>query len=274
MRGIMKKRSANRILCLGLLFIPVMLTGQKNAAGDNNLEILRKLHSTQAIVNKGLELLTARDLAGAAREFNRALETLPENPNACYGMAYIGNQKREIAQALIWIEQAEKGCLLLQQAWEKQKTNPFKLSKEDEGRLREIAAQTVGGSVDLMNCVLNNTAYEMKRTGVNSNAVPLKGNTDNSPFVVPAEFLSLHGNLLFKLKRFPEAEAKYLEVLAIDPGHERCLNNLINIYFISGRIEPARRWLEKAGQQKVKINPGLEKAVRQIQTPEKSREKP
>ncbi|MBU4405896.1 MAG: tetratricopeptide repeat protein [Candidatus Aminicenantes bacterium] len=270
----MKKNLANHIFCLGFLLIPFMLTGQKNAGVDNNLEILRKLHSTQAIVNKGLELLTAKDLAGAASEFNRALETLPENPNACYGMAYIGNQKREIAQALIWIEQAEKGCLLLQQTWEKQKTNPFKLSKEDEGRLREIAAQNIGGSVNGTNCWLNNTAYDMKRIGVNNTAVPLKGNTDNSPFAVPAEFLSLHGNLLFKLKRFPEAEAKYLEALAIAPGHERCLNNLINIYFISGRIEQARSWLEKAGQQKVKINQGLEKAVRQAQTPEKSREKP
>ncbi|HUU04960.1 MAG TPA: tetratricopeptide repeat protein [Patescibacteria group bacterium] len=270
----MKKNVASHIFCLGFLLIPVMLTGQKDVGVGNDLEILRKLHSTQAIVNKGLDLLTVKDWEGAAREFNRALETLPENPNACYGLAYIGNHKREIAQALTWIEQAEKGCLLLQQAWEKQKTNPFKLSKEDEGRLREIAAQTISGSVDLMSCWLNNTSYDMKRTGVNTNTVPLKGNTDNSPFVVPAEFLSLHGNLLFKLKRFPEAEAKYLEALAIVPGHERCLNNLINIYFISGRIELARSWLEKAGQQMVKINAGLEKAVRQAPTPEKSREKP
>ena len=65
-----------------------------------------------------------------------------------------------------------------------------------------------------------------------------------------------------------------MEALAIDPGHERCLNNLINIYFISGRIEQARNWLEKANQQKVKINAGLEKALRQAPTPEKSREKP
>ena len=81
---------------------------------------------------------------------------------------------------------------------------------------------------------------------------------------------SLHGNLFFKLKRFAEAEAKYLAALAIEPGHERCLNNLINIYFVTGKIGQARGWLEKADQQKVKVNPGLEKAVRQAKPGEKS----
>lgn len=50
--------------------------------------------------------------------------------------------------------------------------------------------------------------------------------------------------------------------LALEPGHERCLNNLINVYFISGRIGSARDWLEKADRLKVRVNFELARAVR------------
>jgi hypothetical protein len=49
----------------------------------------------------------------------------------------------------------------------------------------------------------------------------------------------------------------------VEPAHERCLNNLVNIYFITRRLAEAREWLDKAARLKVKVNPNLEKAVRE-----------
>lgn len=256
------------------LFVPILLAGQNNSSSEQGLEILHKLRLTQPLLNKASDLLTAKDWEGAAQQFNRCLEAFPESPDACFGMAYICNQTGDITKALTWIEKAEKASLYLKQVWENQKTNLFKLSQEEQIRLLQLAEDLQNNGMSVYSCKSNKLASESSQATQKARAITANANIDSSPFAIPAEFFSLHGNLLFKLKRFEEAEAQYLQALAIAPNHERCLNNLINIYFISHKIEQARSWLEKAIQQKVKINPGLIQAVRQAKLAEKSQNTP
>ena len=270
----MIKKRIPRFFCLFCLFVPILLAGQNNPSNENGLEILRKLRMTQPLLNKASDLLAAKDWAGATRHFNRCLEALPESPDACFGMAYIFSQTGDITKALTWIEQAEKASLYLTQVWAKQKENLFKLSQEEQVRLLQLAEDLEDNGMGTYSCKSNKLTRESAQATQKARAITAKGNTDNSPFAIPAEFFSLHGNLLFKLKRFEEAEAQYLQALSISPDHERCLNNLINIYFISHKIEQAQSWLEKAIQQKVKINPGLIQAVRQAKLAEESRKTP
>jgi Tfp pilus assembly protein PilF len=260
----MKRNCRLHILCLACLLIPAGLGAQDSSSVDKDMVTLRKYHSVLALANKGLELVAARNWEAAARQFDRCLEILPDHPNACYGKAVISNQAGDVPQALNWIEKAENGCVSLQLVWAKQKTNWLTISKDDAKRLHELAAQTMGGNTETVGCTSQDRAYESKKTGRPSeDALQDAKGSDASPFAVPAEFLALHGNLLFKEKRFPEAEAKYLEALAVEPAHERCLNNLVNIYFITRRLAEAREWLDKAARLKVKVNPNLEKAVRE-----------
>ena len=265
----MKKRIP-RFFYLVCLFFPVLLAGQNNASDKQGLEVLRKLHLTQPLLNKASDLLAAKDWEGAARQFNRCLQALPESPDACFGMAYICNQTGDIPKALTWIEQAEKASLYLQLVWENQKTSMFKLSQEEQVRLLQLAEDLQNNGMSVYSCKSNQLASASSQATQKAMAITAKANTDDSPFAIPAEFYSLHGNLLFKLKRLEEAEAQYLKALAIAPSHERCLNNLINIYFVSHKIEQAQSWLEKAMQQKVKINPELAQAVRNAKPAEKS----
>lgn len=258
----MKKNNWLPVFCLACLLIPAGLGAQDNFSVDKDMDTLRKYHSALPVANKGLELVAARDWEAAAAQFDRCLEILPDHPNACYGKAVVRNQAGDVPQALAWIEKAEKGCVSLQRVWEKQKTNWLSMSKDDEKRLRELASQNIGGNINSIACSTVDRAYESKKTGRAANDVI---QDDASPFAVPAEFLVLHGNLLFKQKRLAEAEAKYLEALAVEPAHERCLNNLVNIYFVSRRLAEAREWLDKAAQLKVKVNPNLEKAVREAE---------
>lgn len=256
----MKDKRLIFFVCWTCLVIPVLLPGQKGTSLEGDMDMLRKLHSTQSEGKKGLDLLQARDWEGAAGHFNKCLRILPLHPNACFGMATIANQMGDVAQSLSWIERAETGCLALQQVWENQRPNWLSMSKDDEKRMRELAAQHIGGSTSSLACVSVDRAYESKKTGRTTTSV-IQGGA--SPFEIPAEFHSLHGNLLFKLRRLDEAEAQYLEALAREPAHERCLNNLINLYFVTRRLDKAREWLERAGQQKVRINPRLEQAIRE-----------
>jgi tetratricopeptide (TPR) repeat protein len=79
--------------------------------------------------------------------------------------------------------------------------------------------------------------------------------------VVPAEYQYFAGNCLFKMKRLDEAAVAYEGALAVDPTHANACNNLINILYVQKRIEDARAWLARAEKAKVKIHPGLKKAV-------------
>ncbi len=259
----MRKNSWLHWLCLACLLMPAGLGAQDSSSVDKDMVTLRKYHSVLAVANKGLEWVAARDWEAAAKQFDRCLEILPDHPNACYGKAVISNQAGDVPMALSWIEKAEKGCAALQLVWAKQNTNWLSMSKDDAKRLHELAAQTMGGNTETVGCTSQDRAYESKKTGRPSEDALKDSKSGTSPFAVPAEFLALHGNLLFKQKRLPEAEARYLEALAVEPAHERCLNNLVNIYFVTGRLAKAREWLDKAARLKVKVNPNLEKAVRE-----------
>ncbi len=259
----MNQRNKNVSLFLGLcLLLPALLPGQKSTSLEQDMELLRKYHSTLPSANKGLERVAVRDWQGAESELQRCLAILPGHPNACYGKAVIASQAGDLPAALSWIERAEAGCLELQRVWENQKPNWLSMSREDEKRLRELAAQDIGGSTSSLACVSVDRAYESKKTGRATADVLQDG---ASPFAIPAEFHALHGNLLFKLRRPGEAEAQYLKALAIEPGHERCLNNLVNLYFVGRRLDQAREWLEQARKRKARIHPRLAQAVEKAQ---------
>ena len=254
---------------MACLFVPILLKGQDTPVDREGLEALRRLRLAQPLLSKAFDLLAARDWEGAKRQFSRCLEASPENPNACFGMADIFSQTGDVPQALGWIEKAEKASLDLQQVWETQKTSLFKLSQSERTSLLRLAEDLLNDGMSFYSCNATKISHESNQAAEKARTITVKGAAGDSPFAVPAEFYSLHGNLLFKLKRFDEAEARYLQALAIAPAHERCLNNLINIYFISRKFELAQSWLGKAIQQKVKINPGLVQAVRRAAAGEK-----
>ncbi len=263
------KNRIPRFFYLLCLFVPILLAGQESPDDNHGLEVLRKFRLAQPLLNKASDLLTAKDWEGAAKQFNRCLEVLPECPDACFGMAYICNQSGDVTKALAWMEKAEKSSLYLQQVWENQKTSLFKLSQEERMSLLKLADDLLNNGMYVYSCKSNKLYAESSQVTQKARAITADSKANDSPFAIPAEFFSLHGNLFFKLKRLNEAEEQYLKALAIAPGHERCLNNLINIYFVTGRIEQARSWLENADQQKVKINTGLAQAVRRAAPDEK-----
>jgi pentatricopeptide repeat protein len=78
---------------------------------------------------------------------------------------------------------------------------------------------------------------------------------------VPAEYDYFTGNCQFKLKRYEEAAASYREAVASDPAHANAYNNLINILYMVRRYDEARAVIDRAEANKVKVHPGLKKAV-------------
>jgi pentatricopeptide repeat protein len=78
---------------------------------------------------------------------------------------------------------------------------------------------------------------------------------------IPAEYHFIHANILFKLKRYGEARSFYQAAVEADPHHENAYNNLISIHFASGDTAGARKYLEQAEANGVRVNEKLKKAV-------------
>ncbi len=64
-----------------------------------------------------------------------------------------------------------------------------------------------------------------------------------------AHYLYFSGNILFQLKRFPEALRRYEEAIAQDPGHASAYNNASALCYQAGEYPAALAFLERAEQQ-------------------------
>lgn len=78
---------------------------------------------------------------------------------------------------------------------------------------------------------------------------------------IPAEYAYFHGNCLFRLKKYAEAEEEYKVAIQIDPRHANACNNLINLLYMQKRLAEARTLISQAEANQVAIVPGLKNAV-------------
>lgn len=78
---------------------------------------------------------------------------------------------------------------------------------------------------------------------------------------LPGEYHYIHGNILFKLKRYDEALALYQAAVQADPRHANAYNNLISIAFARNDVAGALKYLAQAEANGVTVNEKLKKAV-------------
>lgn len=64
-----------------------------------------------------------------------------------------------------------------------------------------------------------------------------------------AHYLYFSGNVLFQLKRFPEALQRYREAIAQDPNHASAYNNAAALCYQAGEYPAAFEFLERAERQ-------------------------
>ncbi len=83
----------------------------------------------------------------------------------------------------------------------------------------------------------------------------------NKRAAVPAEYAYLHGNILFKLKKYDLARDRYLAAVNINPRHADAYNNLVNLLYLAGEYRLALDYAKQAVDGGAAINPDLKKAV-------------
>ena len=71
----------------------------------------------------------------------------------------------------------------------------------------------------------------------------------------------LHGNILFKLKRYDEARDQYLETVKLNPGHISAFLNLAAVNYMLRQYQVAVDYLQQAEFLLGRSHPKLRKAI-------------
>lgn len=81
------------------------------------------------------------------------------------------------------------------------------------------------------------------------------------PVPVPARYSTLHGNILLRLDKLPEATTQYQAALKVDPAYGEAANNLASIYHMAGQNEKAMEIVTEARKRGAKLHPELSRSI-------------
>jgi tetratricopeptide (TPR) repeat protein len=240
------------VLILSAAVAPLLA---RQSMDDQDRLLFQKLRMTRPDLVKAEGQLKKKQLDQAEETLLKVLKEMPENANASYFLAETYYQRGEFDKGLAAIVEAEKNFPLIQKMLYR----------------RQQAAIGQGGEdrADIQNEIL----AEQQRTGepitATTSAMRQAATTDQAKaqeqklevYAIPAEYSYVHGNLLFRQKKFGEALAQYELAVAADPKHGRALNNIANIYYMARKYDKALEYIGKAEAVGAKVNPDFKKAV-------------
>jgi protein O-GlcNAc transferase len=209
----------------------------------------------------------ANDFAGAAREFEAALQLYAEYADALHGLGKARMALKQYDAAARAFERARDSYVHVgtQDAEHRMLANR---AREDQVRtlrqrlaMMENAASAGGGpgagvapSPEMLD--LRQQIREFR----NDREV---GPSTGTPAPVPA-FLSLAlGSAYFRLDRLADAEREFRAAVAVDPKFGEAHSNLALVCLLTGRAAEAQNHVRIAEEAKFQVNPELKRQIRE-----------
>lgn len=252
-------------LALGLTWLAAgaapFLRGQQ--LDEKDRQIMEGLRASRSDLQKGEAQYGKKEFDKAEQTFLKVLQAVPENSEASFYLAETYYQMGQFEKGLEAIDTAEKNYPYISKLIARRRP-PAQISPEQQkimqeiqqlrgemsGQRSEVQRQTIQTEIAAKQAALNELrakeAGQQKVEEVSS---------------LPAEYSYVHGNLLFRMKRYEEALAQYEKTVAADPRHGKALNNIANIYFMARQYDKALEYIEKAEAVGAKVNPDFKKAV-------------
>jgi tetratricopeptide (TPR) repeat protein len=249
------------VLLAGALLLAPRLAAQKNFNQEEK-KIVEMNKRARPHLLKGGAYLEKGKLEKARKEIAACLEIFPEYADARLLLAQLNYQEGALEPALKEVESAKSNFTTFSKF--------FTYTYQDYlDRLREDRDNQVNLIHELERAILTASADQKRLMAVEINrakqALLTIDNRLHDPIPptlgIPAEYHFIHGNILFKLKRYSEARGLYEAAVQADPRHANAYNNLINICFARGDMAAALEYLEQAAANGVMVNEKLKQAV-------------
>ena len=259
------KRSRSGSWGLGVGFVSAVLllaTAAPLAAqkdfNQSEKATVEKFKRAKVHFDKGSAFLQKGKLDKAQKEAAASLEIFPDFSDGHLLLALIQYQQGNFEPALREIGTAEAGFAAISKFYAISYQDHFARLREQRNeaaaRLEELKA-TGGDPISIADA---QHALAMKDE-------ELRNWKPDVSLAMPAEYHFVHGNILFKLKRFDEAQGFYLAAVQADPRHANAYVNLIGICLMRGDKAGALTYLQQAEGNGVALNEKLKQAVLQRQ---------
>ncbi|MCP5102358.1 MAG: tetratricopeptide repeat protein [bacterium] len=205
----------------------------------------------------------------AGKSLEACLEKLPKYAPADYYLARIYYEGKDYLKAVKHIENAKKNYLFMANLHVATQLEYFEKLREEKDKITAEIDRWRGKLAEMQTTSSNTEGREFQsiRSVISSlegkiNLIDGKLRTPiPSGDQVPGDYYYVHGNVLFKLRRFHDAVNQYLETVKRHPKHGNAYINLANLFFMGGRPEKAAAYLEKAEGTGIPVNPEFKKAV-------------
>jgi pentatricopeptide repeat protein len=184
---------------------------------------------------KGKKEFGKGNIDKAEKEFNESLNIMPQHADSYFMLAQIAYKKGDLELARSRIEKAEENHQFIVKM--KMNMEQVRILKMQEARDAGTYDERGSQSLDQR---LNRPVATVGE--------------------IPADYLYVHGNILFKLREFQQAHDLYVQAITIEPKHKDAYNNLINIYLMSKQYQKGLEYLKMADENGVKVNEKLKKA--------------
>lgn len=259
----MRRAAALPVLALGvatLLSARTVLAQAEFRATD--AQRVTQYKGATVAFEKALGYMDKKDRDGALDSLNTCFEQMPDFPEGHFLKARILYSEKEFNQALPEIVKAEAGHestadLRESMLKDRQKALRERMQKKDDA-IRD--QKTLAASLPME-----------QRQKVYDKINQLEGEKEmlsrevqewsKGPVPMPARYSTLHGNILLRLDRLPEATAQYEAALKVDPAYGEAANNLASIYHMAGQNEKAMEVVTEARKRGAKLHPDLAKSI-------------
>jgi tetratricopeptide (TPR) repeat protein len=243
----------------------VMLAGATcfGASGQqSDLVLLNQYNAVESHMATARTAFAKGDAKKCEKALDRCLTAVEDHYEAHYLKSQLRYRGADYSRALTHMISAESGYLRIITAIDAARKTKLNKDLDESLALAELIPE-LKEAYDPFTCMSSvrmaaQITAEQKLDKIQSDKSEKLGEKKGG---VPAEYVYFHGNCLFRLKRFPEAEAKYRAALEADDTHRNAYNNLINLLYTEKRFQEAGAVLAQAESHKVEIQAGLRKTV-------------
>lgn len=234
--------------------------------------MVQKYKASNAKLEEAKALFAKGKFDRAEAKLRDCLAMFPKNPDAHYLLAQIQLRRSDLDPALASIEGAERSFTEISQLYTFTHQEMMTDLREQKVRLEEsirAGEEEVAGlrAQPRTEFSVSALAAAEGRVQQDKNLVSQIDRQLANPIAqtmaMPAVYHYIHGNVLFKMKRFADAAGQYQETVRLDPGHGPAYNNLASIYFASGQHQKALDFLILAEKNGVQVNPAFKKDLEQ-----------
>lgn len=260
----------NKVLIFFLLLTVVQfLSAQQRYTMEEGETSKFKL--ARQIYERGKQLLAGESYDRAEKAFKDCLEVFPKFSYAGYYLSQLYYEKKDYVTALTLVEKAKEDYEFISDYWIRYQLQYLDMLRQQkmelEEKIRDI--KDIIATKNFKARTPEEQMAEQKDLEARQSRAELEAreaderikNTIPSAPEMAANFYFLHGNILFKLKKYNDAYAQYLEAVRVNPAFGNAYNNLANLNFMGRRYEKALFYLEKAEKCGAVINPKFKKDI-------------